>query len=46
MTVLSALRDRISTSESAAVPRPAMDGGPVARAELPFAGYDRLDASR
>ncbi len=44
MTVLSALRERVSTSESVAGPAGDVDGGQVARARLPFDGYDRLDA--
>ena len=44
MTVLSALRERFSTSESAAGPGGDAHGDPVPKARLPFAGYDRLDA--
>ena len=36
MTILSSLRDRLST-------RDASRAGPAATARLPFAGYDRLD---
>jgi hypothetical protein len=44
MTVLSAPRERVSTSESAAGPAGDVHGDPVAKARLPFDGYDRLDA--
>lgn len=44
MSVLTALRDRFSTRESSAVQADA-DGDPVAEAELPFDGYERLDAA-
>ena len=42
MTALSALRERVSTSESAAGPAGDVHGDPVAKARLPFDGYDRL----
>jgi hypothetical protein len=44
MTVLSALRERFSPSESTAGPAGDADGDPVAKARLPFDGYDRLNA--
>ena len=44
MTALSAPRERVSTSGSAAGPAGDVHGDPVARARRPFDGYDRLDA--
>jgi hypothetical protein len=44
MTVLRALRDRFSTTESSAGQAGDAPGDPAAEAGLPFAGYDRLDA--
>jgi hypothetical protein len=43
MTILTAIRDRFSTSESSAVQSGDAQGNPGAEAPLPFAGYDRLD---
>ena len=49
MTMLTALRDRLSPRESTAVrSQTSGEGSPsaVAHSELPFAGYDRLDARK
>jgi hypothetical protein len=49
MTILSALRDRLSPHESSVRGSQTSGEGPpgtVADAELPFAGYDRLDARK
>jgi hypothetical protein len=44
MTILSALRDRLSGRAASAQSKSAGDeADPVAEARLPFAGYDRLD---
>ena len=48
MTILSALQSRLSRGSSALGPQAAADSEPnqVAQTELPFAGYDRLDARK
>ncbi len=43
MSILTTLRDRVSTTESS-VQSDDAEPGPVAEAALPFAGYDRLGA--
>jgi hypothetical protein len=45
MTILSVLRDRLSGRDASAQSRSVDDpqGDPAAEAQLPFAGYDRLD---
>lgn len=44
MSILTALRDRVSTSETSAVQSDNTEPDPGAQAGLPFAGYDRLGA--
>ena len=44
MSVLTALRDRVSTTESSAGRADDAERAPGAEAGLPFAGYDRLGA--
>lgn len=43
MTILSALRNRLSGPDSSAQSTGDSQGDPVVEARLPFAGYDRLD---
>jgi hypothetical protein len=43
MTILSALRDRLSSRDASAQSTGDSQGDPAAEARLPFAGYDRLD---
>jgi hypothetical protein len=48
MTILSALRERLSVRSAPDPPQPPGDApaGSAVEAELPFAGYDRLDDSQ